>query len=124
MLGFCISGSNLTGEYITFPGTFCRDGRGGNFFDLLYMDVYSIEDSRSYAIAANEVVYSTTIAYPTPTTSATPTNTATPTSTPILIVTPPSDDGLLNGTPSSSFKFVPSLLVLFVITVFALVILN
>ena len=68
-LGFCISGSNRTEAYTQFQGYFCQNGKGGNFDQFLFMDVYEIEEPQAYSDALQEVLYSTTIVRPSATVS-------------------------------------------------------
>ncbi|XP_019850969.1 PREDICTED: zinc metalloproteinase nas-14-like [Amphimedon queenslandica] len=97
-LGFCISGSNRTEAYTQFEGYFCRDGKGGNFDQFLFMDVYEIEQPQAYSDALQEVLYSSTIVRPSSTVS---THTATYN---VEATNKPPE-----SFPSSSFIAVPSI---------------
>ena len=50
IIGFCISGSNSSSDYLTNEGFACQNGNGGFYYDPLnyyiyyYMDVYEITE--------------------------------------------------------------------------------
>ena len=101
-LGYCISGSNNTGDYQTSSGTYCSKGRGGYYSNYFYMDVYQIESKQSFSDALQGIVRSSPAA-PVPT--VTPVSTGTP------------EDNQFSGASSS----ISSTLLLTLTTIFTLV---
>ena len=82
VIGFCISGSNSSSDFITSVGVSCKDGKGGFYYDPLYqtyyyyMDVYQIVEQQQFSDSISEILYSSTIIRATPT--ATPTSNVFP----------------------------------------------
>ena len=105
-LGYCVSGSNNTGDYQTSSGTYCSNGRGGYYSNYFYMDVYQIQNKQSFSDALQGIVR-----------TATPVSTATPIPTGIPVTTNTPDSILLSGASSS----ISSTLLLTLTTIFALV---
>lgn len=74
-LGYCISGSNSSADYLTSSGTYCTKGRGGYYSNYFYMDVYEIQSKQSFSDALQGIVRSSTA---TPVPTGTPVSTGTP----------------------------------------------
>lgn len=81
-VGFCISGSNSTTDYLTFSGTFCNQGIGGYYRQgdtfYYYMDVYEIIQPQSFAASLDFILRNITTPSPPLSTVVAPTPTSTP----------------------------------------------